>query len=295
MSGAWPPGLPDQSGRVALVTGANTGIGKITAQELARAGARVFLGCRSEARASAAIDDIRAEVPDADVVFHPLDLGSVASATASAQAFLELGEPLHMLVNNAGLVARGLSPDGFEATFAVNHIGHSALTLALLDRVVESAPARVVTVASRGHYRARHIDFEALRRRTATVTGFDEYCVSKLANILFSAELARRLEGTGVTTYAVHPGDIASDIWRDIPWPVRWIVLRFLKSVEEGARTQLHCATAPELAEHTGRYYHDSAEKRPSSLARDPALAAELWRRTEAWLAESTPPTRESP
>ena len=144
-----------------------------------------------------------------------------------------------------------------------------------------------MTVASQSHYGAKGIDWEAVRRRTRTITGMREYGVSKLANVLHSAELGRRLAGSGVTTYSLHPGVIASDIWRRMPFPARQIARSFMSTTEEGARTSLHCATAPELAAETGNYYDGCAQKQPSRQARDPELAAELWRRSEAWTSRA--------
>ena len=165
-------------------------------------------------------------------LFLPLDLADLSSAQACADAFLARGEPLHVLVNNAGVGgARGLTRQGFEMTFGINHLGHFALTSALLGRLTESAPSRVVNVSSDSHYSAQGIDFEALRQPARGITGLPEYAVSKLCNVLFTQELARRTAGTGVTAYALHPGVVASDIWRRVPWPVRPLVTRRMLSV----------------------------------------------------------------
>ncbi len=277
----------DLAGRVALITGANTGIGKVTARELAARGAHVFIACRSPERAAAALAELRAVAGDARVETLPLDLSDFASVRACAAAFLERGLPLHLLINNAGLAGhRGFTKSGFELAFGVNHMGHFLFTEQLIDRVRESAPARVVTVASASHYSAREIDFEAVRRPTKSSTGVPEYGVSKLANVLFSAELARRLTGTGVTTYALHPGVVASDIWRSLPWPIRPIAKAFMLSNEDGARTTLHCATSESAARETGLYYDKAKVVAPNPLARDGALAARLWQQSEAWLRE---------
>lgn len=278
------------AGRVALITGANTGIGRVTALELARRGAQVFLACRSAERTRPVLEEIRAAFPGANAEFLPLDLADLASVQACTQAFLARGLPLHLLINNAGLAGtRGLTPSGFEYAFGVNHIGHFLLTRGLLDRVKQTATdcghARIVTVASRAHTRVDGIDWEALRQPTATATGWKEYCVSKLANVLFSAELGRRLADTGVSTYALHPGVIASDIWRRVPQPLRALGMLFMISNEEGAQTTLHCASSPALAGETGGYYARCQPALPTTAGRDPALAAELWRRSEAWLA----------
>jgi retinol dehydrogenase-12 len=186
-------------------------------------------------------------------------------------------------VNNAGVAGRrGLTRQGFELTFGVNHLGHFALTNALLGVLQANAPARVVTVSSDAHYSARGIDFDALRRPARGLTGMREYAVSKLCNVLFSAELGRRLDGTGVTTYALHPGVVASDIWRRVPWPVRPLVTRRMLSPSQGAATSLYCATSPELAQVSGRYYDTCAEREASGVA-TPELARLLWDRSEAW------------
>jgi NAD(P)-dependent dehydrogenase (short-subunit alcohol dehydrogenase family) len=281
-----PANPADLSGRTFLITGANTGIGRATAADLARRGGKVFVACRSADKGRAAAAEIAAATGNGAVVFVPLDLADLASVRRCAAEFLDRGEPLHVLINNAGVGgARGLTRDGFELAFGVNHLGHFALTMALLDRLAASAPARVVTVASGAHYQAGGIDFDAVRRPTATRTGMREYAVSKLANVLFSAELARRTAGRGITTYALHPGVVASDIWRRVPWPVRPLMKRRMISTEEGAVTTLYCATAPELGGVTGRFYNNAREQDPSAAV-TPELAGELWQRSEAWTAD---------
>ena len=273
------------AGRVALVTGANTGIGRITARELARQGAQVFIACRSAERAQPVVDEIRA-IPGAGAVeLLPLDLGDFASVRRCAQAFLDRGLPLHLLINNAGLAgARGATASGFELAFGTNHMGHFLLTQLLLDRLKASAPARVVTVASKAHYRAPGIDWNAVRQPTKSSTGLPEYGVSKLANVAFSAELARRLAGSGVTAYSLHPGVVASDVWRSVPWPLRSLIKLMMISPEQGAATTLHCATSAEAGRESGLYYDRSRPKQPSAVAQDAALAAQLWKRSEDWL-----------
>jgi len=275
------------TGRVCVVTGANTGIGRVTALELARAGAHVILACRSRDRTEPVVEAIRSETGNPDVEMIELDLASFADVRAAAAKLLDRDLPLHVLVNNAGLAAqRGVTVDGFELAFGVNHLGHFLWTTLLLDRVHEAAPARVVTVASKAHYRAGGIDWDAVEKPTRTYTGYPEYQVSKLANVLFSAELHRRLRddgATGVSTYALHPGVVASDIWRRIPRPFRWLVTRNMISNEEGAQTPLHCATSPDAADRSGLYWDRCEPREPSRLARDEALAAELWRRSEEW------------
>jgi NAD(P)-dependent dehydrogenase (short-subunit alcohol dehydrogenase family) len=275
--------MSELGGRTFLVTGGNTGIGRATVAGLAGRGGRVWIAARSAAKGEAAVAAIKAETGSDSVWYLPLDLADLESVQACASAFLALGEPLHVLVNNAGVGgARGLTKQGFELTFGINHLGHFALTDALLGCLTDSAPARVVTVSSDAHYSAKGIDFEALRRRTRGITGMREYSVSKLCNVLFTQELARRTTGTGVTTYALHPGVVASDIWRRVPWPVRPLMTRRMLSVEDGATTSLYCATAPEVAQDSGLFYDKCAQRAPSAVA-TPELAAELWKHSETW------------
>jgi retinol dehydrogenase-12 len=274
------------AGQVALVTGANTGIGLVTARELARRGAHVFVACRSLPRAQNAVQTIRAATGNTQVEALALDLGDFASVHQCAASFLTRGLPLHLLVNNAGLAGtRGFTASGFELAFGVNHMGHFLLTRLLLDRLRASAPARIVTVASRAHTRTDGIDWDALRQPTRTRTGIHEYAVSKLANVWFSAELGRRLAGFGVNTYALHPGVVASDVWRSVPWPFRSLIKLRMISTEEGAQTTLYCASDPACARETGLYYDKCRVRLPSVLGQDANLARSLWERSEAWAA----------
>lgn len=280
------PSPKSKTGQVALVTGANTGIGLVTARELARQGMHVFIACRSAERAQPALELIRATGGNAQVEFLPLDLGDFDSVRECARMFLARGLPLHLLVNNAGLAGtRGFTKSGFELAFGVNHMGHFLLTQLLLDRIKASTPARIVTVASRAHRRVQGIDWDAVRRPTRTRLALEEYGVSKLANVLFSAELGRRLAGSGVTTYSLHPGVVASDVWRSVPWPLRALFKMTMISTEEGAATTLYCASSPEAALETGLYYEKCRVKTPSKDALNPALAAELWKRSEQWVS----------
>jgi NAD(P)-dependent dehydrogenase (short-subunit alcohol dehydrogenase family) len=188
------------------------------------------------------------------------------------------------LINNAGLAGqKGITPSGFELAFGTNYVGPFLLTGLLLDRMRESAPARIVNVSSIGHYRAPGIDYEAVRRPTKSFTGMPEYGVSKLANVLHAQELGRRLAHDGVTTYSLHPGAVATDVWRRVPWPVRPLLKRRMLSPAEGARTTLYCATSPDVADESGYYYDDCRRKEPSAAA-TAELGAELWERSAAWV-----------
>jgi NAD(P)-dependent dehydrogenase (short-subunit alcohol dehydrogenase family) len=277
--------MRDLSGNTYLVTGANTGIGRETVRALAARGATVYVANRSEAKTRPVIGQLSAETGNAALHFLPLDLGELSSVRNCAGAFLATGAPLHGLINNAGVAgSRGRTPSGFEMMFGTNYVGPFLLTCLLLDRLRRSAPARIVNVASDAHKSARGIDFEAVRRPTRTVTGMREYSVSKLANVLHAQELARRLDGAGVNSYALHPGVVASDIWRRVPWPVRPLIKLRMLTPEHGARTSLYCATSSDVAEETGRYYEDCRRRNPGRAA-TPALAEELWDRSQSWVS----------
>ncbi len=230
------------------------------------------------------IDEVASETGNTQLEFIRLDLGDLASVRGCADEFLGTDQPLHGLINNAGLAGqRGMTDSGFELTFGTNYVGPFLLTGLLLDRLRESAPARIVNVSSIGHYRAPGIDYEAVRQRTKSRTGLPEYFVSKLGNVLHAQELARRLEADRVTTYSLHPGAIATDVWRSVPWPVRPLIKRRMSPPSEGAKTSLYCATDAGLANESGHYYDECARKEPNPAA-TPELAAELWDRSVAWV-----------
>ncbi len=277
-------------GRVALVTGGNSGIGKVTARELAAKGMRVFLTSRTLAKGKPIVDEIREQTNNPNVECLALELGEFDSVRQCAKDFLALDQPLHVLVNNAGIgVQRGLTPSGFELAFGTNHLGPFLLTGLLSERLVQSNSARIVIVSSVGHFSASGIDFEAVRRTTRSQSGSDEYYNSKLANVLFCKELARRLKGTGVNTYSLHPGVVATEVWRRFPRPITAIAKLFMLSVEEGAVPSIYCATSPEVASHSGLYYDRCELKKASAHGRDEALAQRLWQQSEEWVGFEYP------
>jgi retinol dehydrogenase 12 len=285
LAGVTSSAAPGQAaGRTFLITGGNTGIGLATAVVLAQNGGRVFIGCRSAAAGEAALARIKAQSGSADVFLLPLDLASLSSVRDFAAAFLARDEPLHVLVNNAGVGGqRGITDDGFELHFGVNHLGHFALTQLLFARLAASGQgARVINVSSEAHYDARGIDFAAVRRRTATFAGVREYAVSKLCNVLHAQELARRTEGSGVRSYALHPGVVASDIWRRVPRLARPFITRRMLTIEQGAVTSVYCATSAEVAADNGLFYDRCAAKAASPVA-TPELAELLWKRSAEW------------
>ncbi|MGH7673283.1 MAG: SDR family NAD(P)-dependent oxidoreductase [Gemmatimonadales bacterium] len=274
----------DLKGRTFFVTGASSGIGHALVEALAARGGDVVLATRSEARTKPVLDAIRSRYPTARARWVSIDVSDLTSVRRAAEAYLASGHSIDVLVNNAGIAGtRALSKDGFDLTYATNHIGPFLLTNLLLPRLRESPQGRLVNVASGAHMLVKRIDWSVLERRTTPKrSAFLDYAVTKLMNVLHAKELARRLAGTRVTTYALHPGAVASNIWRALPRPLQWFGKLFMLSNEEGARAPLYCATDPELATTSGRYYNRGREARPSALAEDATLAQELWIRTEA-------------
>jgi retinol dehydrogenase 12 len=270
-------------GRTFFVTGANSGIGRALVEALAAQGGNVVLASRSEERTRPVLEEIRSRYPGVGAQFVRIDVSDLASVRQAAEAFLATGHPIDVLVNNAGIAGtRHLSAQGFDLTYATNHIGPFLLTNLLLPRIRASSQGRIVNVSSFAQFQVRRMDWSVLQRRTSPKrSGFSDYAMTKLMNVLHAKELARRLTGTKVTTYSLHPGAVASNIWRAIPQPFQWLMKQFMLSNEEGARTPLYCATAPELASSTGRFYHKSREVAPNRLAEDESLAKELWIRTE--------------
>lgn len=274
---------PSMSSRTCMITGATSGIGQATALALAGMGADLVLLCRDRARGEETAAAARAAgAPAVELLI--ADLGVQAEVRRAAAEFLAGGRPLHVLINNAGVVnlQRTLTADGLEATFAVNHLAYFLLTTLLLDRLRASAPARIVNVSSDAH-RFGPLDFDDLmnERRYRAMRVYGQ---SKLANILFTAELARRLEGSGVTVNSLHPGAVATRLGTNNGAWARALIrlLRpFFRTPDGGAATSIHLATAPELAGVSGRYFANRREKTPSAAARDPEAARRLWEVSE--------------
>jgi len=267
-------------GKTCMITGATSGLGRATAIELARLGAHTFLVCRSPERGADLVRDIERVAPQARVELMLADLSIQSQIRDVANSFLGKGVPLHALVNNAGVfnMKRELTADGIETVFAVNHLAYFMLTLMLLDRIKQSAPARIVNVASDLHKRAS-IDFDDLGGEKS-FGGISSYGQSKLANILFTYELSRRLAGTGVTVNCVHPGGVATNLANSNGFIVRnaWkAVALFMKSPEDGASTQIYLASSPEVEGVTGKYFIDCHEARSSVESYDANIARKLW------------------
>lgn len=266
-------------GKTAIVTGANTGIGKFIALDFARRGARVILACRSEARGKAALKEIREKTGNSDVHLRLVDLSSMDSVKEFAKGILEEEKALHILVNNAGVsgLPRQITKDGFDASFATNHLGPFLLTSLLLDLIKRSAPARIVNLASVNHKKGK-VDFSHFHGENLTYSFDTVYNHTKLHNVICTTELARRLEGTGVTANSVHPGIVMTDVLRHYPFMIRCLFnligFFFFKSPEEGAVSPIYCAVAEEMEGITGKYCdRDCCLVLPAPLARDAALA----------------------
>lgn len=265
-------------GKVCVVTGANTGIGKATAAGLARLGATVVMACRDAAKAEAARAELAAETGSDKLRVMRLDLGSTASVREFVTEFERGYDRLDALVNNAALspLARTVNDEGRETQLAVNHLGPFLLTRLLLPRLKASAPSRVVVVSSAVHKQGR-VDFDDLHSERGYV-GLRVYANTKLMNLLFTRALAKRLEGSGVTVNALHPGVVATELVRDFPRVARWFVSKVFMTPEKGARTSVFLASDPSVEGVSGRYYVKSREARVSAAARDDALAERLWK-----------------
>ena len=274
-------------GRTIVITGATTGIGRATAASLAARGATLVLAGRSSEKTLPVIEALKTETGNQAITFSALALDDLAFVRRSANELLAKHDRIDVLINNAGLAgARGLTKDGFELAFGTTHLGPFLYTQILLPAIRKSDQGRIVNVASKAHLRAKGIPWDTLRQSTITTTGLLEYGVSKLANVLHAAELARREAGkSAVTTYSLHPGVVASDVWRGVPWPFRGLIKLFMISNEDGAKTSLYCATDPQLATVSGRYYDESRERRMNPLGADEALGRELFARSEEWTA----------
>uniref|UniRef100_A0A4X1U8E6 NADP-retinol dehydrogenase n=1 Tax=Sus scrofa TaxID=9823 RepID=A0A4X1U8E6_PIG len=266
-------------GKVAVVTGANTGIGKETAKELAKRGARVYLACRDVQKGESVAREIQNMTGNQQVLVRKLDLADTKSIRAFAKGFLAEEKHLHILINNAGVMMCPYSKtaDGFETHIGVNHLGHFLLTHLLLEKLKESAPSRVVNVSSLAHHMGR-IHFHNLQGEKFYHAGL-AYCNSKLANVLFTQELARRLKGSGVTTYSVHPGTVDSELVRHsslLRW-IWWLFSFFIKTPQQGAQTSLYCALTEGLEVLSGNHFSDCHVAWVSAQARNETVARRLW------------------
>ncbi|VVC45979.1 NAD(P)-binding domain,Short-chain dehydrogenase/reductase SDR [Cinara cedri] len=278
-------------GKTVIVTGSNTGIGKETAMEFYRRGARVIMACRNSSRAQTAIESIKqkteGEKDVGELVFKHLELSFWASVRTCAKEILHTEKRIDILVNNAGIMMcpKSLSENGIELHLATNHLGHFLFTLLLLPRILKSAPARIINVTSLAHKwgdKKMHFDDINLDKN---YTPSGAYGRSKLANILFTVELAKRLNGTGVTVYAVNPGVVHTELGRFMDeslflgasWLYNSLTKLVVKTPEQGAQTTLHCALDHNCSNESGLYYSDCKVIEPETAAKDEKVSRELW------------------
>lgn len=283
-------GQAAMAGKTVIITGGNTGIGKATALRLAGRGAKVIIACRNRDKAQDAIADIQQETGSTDVFYMQLDLASMKSIRSFAETFLKTESRLDLLINNAGLVGDGRTEDGFGIQLGVNHLGHFLLSHLLLGRLKEAGGGRVVTLSSMAHSWG-HIDPEALEVDKHLGTGkyswqfFYAYCNSKLCNVLFTHELAKRLKGSNVTCYSLHPGVVRTGLSRHCSlWQKVFIepIARLLfLDPEAGAQTTLHCCLQEGIEPLSGRYFACCAVQESCPKARDDAVAQKLWEVSE--------------
>lgn len=272
-------------GKTVLITGANTGIGKETAIDLARRGARVIMACRDMKKGEAALNDVAERTGSSKLVLKQLDLASLESVRAFAEDINKTEPELHVLINNAGVMVpseRQVTQDGFEIQMGVNHLGHFLLTNLLIDLLKSSKPSRIVVVSSSAHYlttstesfKFDNINSEKYYKK------WDTYGQSKLANILFTRELSKRLKGTGVTANSLHPGAIKTELSRHLG-PLETIGMRamfvFFKTPTEGAQTNIYLAVSEEVEGVSGLYFADCKVKKTSKAAQDDEAAKKLW------------------
>ncbi|XP_018563121.1 retinol dehydrogenase 12-like [Anoplophora glabripennis] len=277
--------------KTAVITGANTGIGKCTVQDFYTRGCRVVMACRDVEKAKQAVNEIKDACKNLEnlgtILVIRLDLSSLQSVRACAEQLLKSEERIHLLINNAGVMMcpESRTEDGFETQLGTNHLGHFLFTMLLLPRICHSAPARIVNVSSMAHDSIR-IDLGDLNWEKKTYNTLSSYRQSKLANILFTKELASKLEErgvSGVTTYALHPGVIQTDLWRHLKssfWVITLLLRIFswtIKTPLQGAQTTIYCAVDENCADQSGLYYAECAEKEPSESALNEEDAKGLW------------------
>ena len=287
--------IENLTGKVVIITGSNTGIGKETARALANFGATVILACRDEKRANEALIDIKSTTKNNNVHFMKLDLSDFDSIRLFARNFKNKYDKLHILINNAGLNTRerATTKQGFEMHFGVNHLGHFLLTSLLMDVLKTSSPSRVINVSSMGN-KFSNFNFEDLQAEKSYVS-FDAYCKSKLANIAFTCELNKRSEKFGVKAFSLHPGAVITEISRDSlkVWYIKffiyllWPILYYtFKNTIQGAQTTIFCAVQDFNLLKGGEYYSDCKIAKTNPQGKDDKLMIKLWEKSEELMEE---------
>ncbi|KAI8077397.1 uncharacterized protein B0P05DRAFT_587855 [Gilbertella persicaria] len=292
--------IPDLTGKVAIITGSNTGIGKVCAFEMAKKNCTIVLACRSEEKTKAVVDQIKTETGNENIEFIQLNLLRLASVKEFADAFLAKYHRLDILLNNAGVMMCpfGLSDDGIEVQFATNHVAHHFLTMLLLPVLEKSQPSRIINVSSMGHrIPFKSLDLESIsdpKKYNKTI----QYAKSKTCNILFTRELTKRLEAKGydnVFANCNHPGAVKTDLYRHFTGIQSLVTLAlnlFLITPEQGALTQLYLATSPDVEQKRikGQYFVPFANPdKPHGVAASETAPSELWEFTEKLIKEKVP------
>jgi retinol dehydrogenase 12 len=275
--------------KIVLVTGANSGIGLVTVTELAKLGATVILAARDQSKGQAALEQAKRDSGSSKIHLMLADLSLQSDVRKLALEVQQAFPRLDALVNNAAIVpaVRQVTSEGIEVQLAVNHLAPFLLTNLLLEHLQKSEQGRVVTVSSVAHTNGKinFADFQhelEYDRSGAPTKGWQAYCNTKLMNILFSSELARRLEGSRVTSNALHPGVIGTNLWRTMPVPMRWIANLMMVKPARGAKTSVYLSHSSEVANVSGKYFFDNCNQvEPSALAKDTALQKELWQVSE--------------
>ncbi|KAL4238823.1 Retinol dehydrogenase 13 [Mactra antiquata] len=280
--------------KTVLITGGNTGIGKETAIDLAKRGAKVLIACRNKQKAETAAEEIKEASGSTNIVVYILDLASLKSVRECADQINNNESQLDILINNAGVMACPYmkTEDGFEMQFGTNHLGHFLFTNLLLDKIKKSSPSRIINVSSRAHIdMSGSINFDDINSEKS-YNRFTAYGQSKLANVLFTRELNKRLQGTNVTVYSLHPGVVDTELCRHFE-NVSFLPFRYLfkliyslskytlKTSKEGAQTSLYCAVDTEVVKYSGKYFSDCAVKEESLQAKDDDVASRLWTLSE--------------
>ncbi len=271
----------DLDGRVCIITGASSGIGEVAATEIARKGATLGLICRDEKRGKHTVDAIKQETGNDKVTLHLADLKSQKQVRRVAKDCLKQYPVIHILINNAGVIAkkRSITEDGIEEVFAVNHLSHFLLTNLLLERLKASAPARIINVASEAYMMGK-LDFNDIDTKKRRFISFLTYGNSKLATILFTNELARQLEGVGVTANCLHPGIVATRFGSELSLPeksVGFLMLPLLRGPQKGAATTIYLATSPQVENITGTYFQNCKPNKLHSKAKNKEVEQRLW------------------